>query len=300
MKRIVFYLCLIFILVKSVIAQPPPPPPPPMKTYPLTAWKEFDFADAWFSVSFPTKPKESKKTEAVNDTPIETTTYEVRTGDGSYTVICTKLPQKPDESEEHIKERLRETLKRLAQGKQYKWIGGKEIQMDGYPGIEFQYELLDGQELIWQRMYSINDRVYRIISDTFRREPALKEPQVFHDSFKFAPPPPPPPAPGQNIGGTAKPSITRVSGGVLSGAAVKKVQPQYPKAAKAERATGPVQVAILVSEEGKVIEANAVSGHEALRAASVEAAKQWVFKPIELSGVPVKIQGILTFNFTLQ
>ncbi|MFN7931632.1 MAG: energy transducer TonB, partial [Blastocatellia bacterium] len=77
-------------------------------------------------------------------------------------------------------------------------------------------------------------------------------------------------------------------------------QPVYPAEAAAARATGAVQVAITVAEEGHVISAEAVSGHPLLREAAVAAAKQWRFHPTELSGVPVKIQGILTFNFTLQ
>jgi len=49
-----------------------------------------------------------------------------------------------------------------------------------------------------------------------------------------------------------------------------------------------------------VIEAQVVSGHPLLRDAALQAARQWVFKPTELSGVAVKVQGVLTFNFTLQ
>jgi outer membrane biosynthesis protein TonB len=49
-----------------------------------------------------------------------------------------------------------------------------------------------------------------------------------------------------------------------------------------------------------VIEAKAVSGHELLRDAAVEAAKQWEFKPTEDSGAPVTRQGVLTFSFALQ
>jgi TonB family protein len=112
-----------------------------------------------------------------------------------------------------------------------------------------------------------------------------------------------PPAPIE--GGAAMQTIASarmitVSGGVLSGSATKKVQPPYPPQAKEAGAQGVVQVQITVSEAGKVIEAKAISGHEALRDAAVQAAKQWEFKPTELSGAPVKVQGVLTFNFTLQ
>jgi TonB family protein len=95
------------------------------------------------------------------------------------------------------------------------------------------------------------------------------------------------------------PKQIRVSGGVLQGSALKKVNPAYPVAAKAARASGAVQVQITVNEKGEVIEASIVSGHPLLRDASLEAARQWQFKPTELGGAPVKVQGVLTFNFTL-
>jgi TonB family protein len=96
-----------------------------------------------------------------------------------------------------------------------------------------------------------------------------------------------------------EPKQITVSGGVLQGSAIRKVQPPYPPIAKAAKASGAVQVQILVNETGEVIEANAISGHPLLRDAALQAARQWQFKPTELSGRAVKVQGILTFNFTL-
>ncbi|HEV2664255.1 MAG TPA: energy transducer TonB, partial [Blastocatellia bacterium] len=97
----------------------------------------------------------------------------------------------------------------------------------------------------------------------------------------------------------AKPRRIEVSGGLLQGIAIKQVTPPYPPIARAARVAGKVEVQVTISEQGKVIEAMAISGHPLLRDASVNAARQWVFRPTELSGVPVKVQGILTFNFSL-
>jgi protein TonB len=114
------------------------------------------------------------------------------------------------------------------------------------------------------------------------------------------PPPPPPPPPKPEPTATPIPKKLTVSGGVLQGKAITKVQPPYPPIAKAARAAGAVQVQVTISEDGRVIEAAVMNGHPLLRDAALQAARRWTFQPTELSGVPVKVQGILTFNFTLQ
>jgi periplasmic protein TonB len=114
------------------------------------------------------------------------------------------------------------------------------------------------------------------------------------------PPPPPPPPPKPTPEATPIPKKLTVSGGVLQGKAINKVQPPYPPIAKAARASGAVQVQVTISEDGRVIEAAVMNGHPLLRDAALQAARRWTFQPTELSGVPVKVQGILTFNFTLQ
>ena len=53
----------------------------------------------------------------------------------------------------------------------------------------------------------------------------------------------------------------KVSGGVIQGNAIRKPAPPYPPIAKAARAQGAVQVQVTISEEGRVIDAQVVSGH---------------------------------------
>ena len=105
-----------------------------------------------------------------------------------------------------------------------------------------------------------------------------------------SPPPPPPKA-------TPKPAPKTVSGGVLNGKAVSLPKPAYPPAAKAVRAGGSVSVQVLISETGSVISASAVSGHPLLRAAAEGAARGARFSPTLLSGQPVKVSGVITYNF---
>lgn len=91
-----------------------------------------------------------------------------------------------------------------------------------------------------------------------------------------------------------------ISGGVLNGKAVSKPQPAYPALAKAARASGTVAVQVTVDETGGVVAAEAVSGHPLLRAAAIAAARQAKFSPTLLSGKPVKVTGLLTYNFVLE
>ena len=104
-----------------------------------------------------------------------------------------------------------------------------------------------------------------------------------------APPPPPPPKP--------KPVPKQISGGVLNGKATSLPKPPYPPAARAVRASGAVSVQVLIDESGNVVSASAVSGHPLLRAAAVQAARGARFSPTMLSGQPVKVSGVITYNF---
>jgi TonB family protein len=90
-----------------------------------------------------------------------------------------------------------------------------------------------------------------------------------------------------------------VNEGVLLGLAIKKAVPPYPPTAKAARASGTVSVQAIISETGDVIEAAVIAGHPLLREAAIQAAHLWKFRPTTLSGKPVKVRGILQFNFKL-
>jgi TonB family protein len=106
----------------------------------------------------------------------------------------------------------------------------------------------------------------------------------------------PPPAPI-----TVKPPSTqKVSQGVLIAKAISLPQPPYPSLAKQIRIQGPVTIQILVDEEGRVVSAQAITGHPTLLAAAKEAAMRARFTPTKLSGQAVKVQGLITYNFVLQ
>lgn len=88
-----------------------------------------------------------------------------------------------------------------------------------------------------------------------------------------------------------------ISGGVLNGKAASLPKPPYPPAARAVQASGAVTVQVLIDEFGNVVSATAVSGHPLLRAAAVSAAREAKFLPTTLQGRPVKVSGVITYNF---
>jgi TonB family protein len=102
--------------------------------------------------------------------------------------------------------------------------------------------------------------------------------------------PPPSPAPRPT-----KP----VSGGVLNGTAISLPTPAYPEAAKRMKSQGVVSVEVVLDENGKVISAEATSGPPLLRDAAVQAAKRARFSPTKLSGMPVKVSGVINYKFSL-
>jgi len=91
-----------------------------------------------------------------------------------------------------------------------------------------------------------------------------------------------------------------ISGGVLNGKALVLPTPDYPADAKAAGAAGSVAVQVTVDEMGTVIEAKAVSGHILLQQPSVNAALQARFSPTSLMGEPVKVSGVIVYNFVRQ
>lgn len=94
--------------------------------------------------------------------------------------------------------------------------------------------------------------------------------------------------------------LAPIRGGILNRKAVSLPKPPYPPIAKSARASGTVVVQIIVDERGCVASARAVSGHPLLQAASVQAAQHACFSPTRLSGQPVKVSGVVTYNFVLE
>lgn len=88
-----------------------------------------------------------------------------------------------------------------------------------------------------------------------------------------------------------------IPSGVIKGKALHLPKPGYPRIARMGSASGEVIVQVIIGEEGNVIRAAAISGHPLLYAVSVAAARESKFTPTELDGKPVKVVGVLKYNF---
>jgi protein TonB len=90
-----------------------------------------------------------------------------------------------------------------------------------------------------------------------------------------------------------------VSKGVITGLALSLPKPPYPPIAKQAGAHGPVNVQVVIDETGKVVSAKAVSGNPLLMPAAQQAAYGARFSPTRLGDQPVKVSGVIIYNFVL-
>lgn len=104
-------------------------------------------------------------------------------------------------------------------------------------------------------------------------------------------PPPTPPAP---------PAKVVRSGRVLNSQALSLPKPFYPPLARQIRQQGTVNVQVLIDETGRVISAQPLGGPPLLLAEARKAAMQARFSPTFIGEQPVKVSGVITYNFVLQ
>ena len=97
--------------------------------------------------------------------------------------------------------------------------------------------------------------------------------------------------------GTRKSDEGQTSNNATKSQAIYLGKPVYPVTARFAKARGEVKVEVSINELGYVTSAKAISGHSLLHSASVEAAMKSKFQISMFENIPVKIKGIITFNF---
>ena len=97
-----------------------------------------------------------------------------------------------------------------------------------------------------------------------------------------------------------KPSVVKLEENALRAAALELPLPEYPQAALMARASGKVEVQLLINEKGLVTNARAQGGNPMLTQAAETAALKARFSPAKLSADPSIAFGVITYNFVAQ
>jgi len=170
--------------------------------------------------------------------------------------------------------------------------GVPETKKNKFPTVETYREHIDGkfwfptysyadEELIFEDGGSLHVRMRVRYMDFTPTSATLKVTEI-----------------GENEVPNGKDSITKpVELGDLNAKAINLPQPVLSEEAKRVKATGRVNVRVIVDEEGKVISATALNNVAALRDAAQAAARQALFKPLVMDGITVRFTGVLTYDF---
>ena len=85
---------------------------------------------------------------------------------------------------------------------------------------------------------------------------------------------------------------------ILNGKALDLPKPEYSADARARRLSGTVVISVVIDETGKVLSAKDIcQGPPYLTDASINAARRARFTPTLLNGQPIKVTGVIQYNF---
>jgi TonB family protein len=271
----------------------------------LDGWKRFSSTEGGFEVLFPAGPKKSSGRVKVGSLAAETYSYTVRAGD-SYSVMYFDVPHVVSDAQltQDLLFGLRNFVLAELKGK---ILSDRPISVDDSLGRLLEISITNG-DVARVLIIVSGQRIYRVMAipqqglvpdgrkftstsvaylKSFRAIPVDKLPEGEVDKFLRAEPEP----------GRAALKSPLVSRGVLNGEALGLPHPEYPAIARIAHASGTVVVRVVIDEEGKVIAAQAMSGHPLLRPVAVKAARDARFSPTLQEGKPVKVLGVLTYNF---
>jgi TonB family protein len=131
-------------------------------------------------------------------------------------------------------------------------------------------------------------------------EPVANQPAATQPPVNVAEKPAPQPANTTEANASKeepKLPVLRVSEEVLRKAAIALPEPQYPATAELARASGPVQVELIIDQNGVVTTARATSGNPMLFDAATAAASKARFLMSAFSDRPTSAYSVLTYNF---
>ena len=95
------------------------------------------------------------------------------------------------------------------------------------------------------------------------------------------------------------PAKIKISSGVAQGLKTHTVNPTYPREARAKGIQGDVILQATIDIRGNIGNVYPVKGDPILVEASIEAVKQWKYKPYVWNGEPVEVETTILVKFHL-
>jgi TonB family protein len=86
----------------------------------------------------------------------------------------------------------------------------------------------------------------------------------------------------------------------MSGNLLTKAVPVYPLEAKKAKIQGTVVLSVVISKDGNVENIQVVSGPNELQQSSIDAVRQWTYKPYLLNGNPVEVKTTVNIIYSLE
>lgn len=107
-------------------------------------------------------------------------------------------------------------------------------------------------------------------------------------------------AAGDNGAPAKTPGMIHVSARTMESNVLFKIPPKYPVGAKKARIQGTVVLNAEIGRNGRVKNLTVASGPKELRKSSLDAVRQWRYKPFLLNGSPVKVLTTVTVIYSLR
>lgn len=99
--------------------------------------------------------------------------------------------------------------------------------------------------------------------------------------------------------GERPPVTIRVGGNVQQANRIRSVPPRYPQRARELGIQGSVQLTVVLGLDGKVLYMHPDSGPQELIPASMEAVRQWEYRPTRLNNKPCYVVTMVVVNYVL-
>ena len=106
----------------------------------------------------------------------------------------------------------------------------------------------------------------------------------------------------QEYGDSPRPAPSprvRLSMGAAQARLTRRVQPEYPPAAKRAGIEGDVTFKVVIGEDGRVKEAQLKSGNPTFSKVAAQAISEWEYRPYMLNGNATEVETFVTIQFRL-